>query len=326
MSTPTLGYFGKLPFSREFVRKNAAGVEMQAFDTWMQEGLNLGRSQSGGQKSGMLQSAGLWNFLYQPSGLPRFILGVLTPSQDGAGREYPFLSFILVNNVEFTQSVRFAPLVFENILKGLKQIVEGSSGQSSTAGFLEQLDALQTIMVPAPASIVDSYKAWLKERTNEWLWTAVAGEFHHPAKYWLDTSMKTYLGGLRGNGTGHHRGSLKFPLSRTDVQETFDLPFWLDLSGQWLQQERDPELILWTRTPLHGTPCVMVAWGKPSPRLILFLADATKPDESWVDLFPLSGSGALAKQVEQISPIRRQLLEDPRVSLARFLQETLSGG
>lgn len=84
------GAFGKIPGMGDFLRLNLSAGFVQAWDTWLQAGLIAAQGRLGGRWSDCYLSAPIWRFSL-PAGVAgsEAVSGVLMPSVDRVGRQYP---------------------------------------------------------------------------------------------------------------------------------------------------------------------------------------------------------------------------------------------
>ena len=137
-----LGCFGKLPLSPEFIRVNANGSVVGLLDQWFQEGIHHVRSKRGNTWTQDFLQADTWNFIFAPPGKDEFLVGVASPSQDRAGRTFPFFVYLLISKVEFTIPSGFASLAFENFFSIAKDLVETEWKDSNVTSFKEKIQTL----------------------------------------------------------------------------------------------------------------------------------------------------------------------------------------
>ena len=83
----TSACFGKVPSFGDFVRVDASGADMRAFDVWIQNGLRHMLSQ--GIRLSTLGQASTFGFVYGTGPHTPMLLGLLKPSRDSVGRHYP---------------------------------------------------------------------------------------------------------------------------------------------------------------------------------------------------------------------------------------------
>jgi len=84
------GAFGKIPSHGDFIRLGLPGSFIRAWDDWLQDGLMAARERLGGRWKDCYLSAPIWRFSL-PAGMagPQAVSGVLMPSVDRVGRQYP---------------------------------------------------------------------------------------------------------------------------------------------------------------------------------------------------------------------------------------------
>lgn len=84
------GAFGKMPSLGDFFRINAPSSFVDPWDVWMQTGLREVRNALKERWSACYMSAPIWRFtLTENIAGPRPMLGIVMPSVDRVGREYP---------------------------------------------------------------------------------------------------------------------------------------------------------------------------------------------------------------------------------------------
>src|SRR4051794_36013627 len=95
---PQIGCFGKLPATGDFIRFNAGGDELAAFDRWLGGAIDFSRRSLGAAFEPAYQpSVGL--FIFHGEGAKsdeppaRGMVGAWAASGDNAGRTYPMIVF-----------------------------------------------------------------------------------------------------------------------------------------------------------------------------------------------------------------------------------------
>lgn len=84
------GAFGKMPGMGDFLRLNLPVAFTQAWDEWLQAGMLSAQSRLGGRWSESYLSAPIWRFSLLPGVAgPEAVSGVMMPSVDRVGRQYP---------------------------------------------------------------------------------------------------------------------------------------------------------------------------------------------------------------------------------------------
>src|SRR5690349_18963541 len=104
---PQIGCFGKIPATGDFIRLNAGGDELAAFDRWLGSGIDFARRFLGAQfEQCYAPSVGLFVFHADAKGdepPARGMVGVWAASGDNAGRLYPMTVF---GSYDYDQLVR----------------------------------------------------------------------------------------------------------------------------------------------------------------------------------------------------------------------------
>jgi len=84
------GVFGKFPGAGDFVRSGLAQGFVEPWDAWLQRELPGARAALGSRWQGCYLSAPIWRFSLAPGVAgPSAMLGVLMPSVDRVGRQFP---------------------------------------------------------------------------------------------------------------------------------------------------------------------------------------------------------------------------------------------
>ena len=88
--SPAFGVFGKIPSLGDFLRAGLPAAFVSAWDTWLQTCIADGRAALGARWTDAYMSAPIWRFTLPPGVAgPRAASGVLLPSVDRVGRQYP---------------------------------------------------------------------------------------------------------------------------------------------------------------------------------------------------------------------------------------------
>jgi len=108
-SAPVIGLQGKIPAQGDFVRLNASSPLALAFDTWLQESIELRRRTQGEGP------APAFRFFFRPSGQRTALVGASVPSIDKVGRRYPLTVFALLTDLS-ALPLAAVPLAFAQFL------------------------------------------------------------------------------------------------------------------------------------------------------------------------------------------------------------------
>lgn len=313
MKPLSFGCYGKLPLSPEFIRYNATGLEVQILDQWFQEGLHQAKTRIGPTWSADYIRSGPWNFLFVPEGHSHLLLGVLTPSKDEVGREFPFLLFLRLSLESLKTFTWLVPLGAEAFLRHAnEQAREGWSGLD-LRGFREGLETWAIPDFDQILSAKQTYREALKTYTLVEFWKQLFGDSPHRSKYPLYDSLRMCLEPIRKASSKKLTWALRFPLLTSAETETFDLPFWLDLCSRLVGQGPDPQFLLWQRRPWNEQPCLTCCFSKPLSGLVFFMMGG-KEDASWYDVVRLNDA-----QVRSAEAIQSHPLDESHMTLEEYL-------
>jgi type VI secretion system ImpM family protein len=312
MYRSTLGYYGKLPVSAEFIRCQASGTEIDELDQWFREGMYYAKSHLGSSWPVEFVKGDPWGFLYLPRENGRFLTGMLKPSCDKAGREFPFLLYLILNREEFREIPWSAPMHFKDFFEQGYRVLSDADAESDFARLQFRLQALSPVQGPEDSSIEARYRTELLHRRMKEHWAELFGEFDCPGKYqvfeWL------FHQGSEGTTWERHLEA-KLPLLLLNKEEAYDLPFWIDVASRSWGRSLEAGILLWNRRPSKVLPLLFVSFEQPTPELLLCLI---RPDH-W--------STRLSGRVEaagQLTDAERALLDDGDVTLEAFLHRLSS--
>ncbi len=139
--TTRFGFYGKIPSLGDFVRWNVAESFVGPWDRWLQEGIAEARVHLGAQWQDAYMSAPIWRFALAP-GLAgaNAALGVLMPSVDRVGRQFPLT---LLTPVPQSASPFLDLFRADELLAALEEIALAALDQElSRADLQDRLSAL----------------------------------------------------------------------------------------------------------------------------------------------------------------------------------------
>lgn len=304
-----VGYYGKLPFWPEFLRLNAAGPEVLAFDQWVQEGIHLASGEEGSSWQEDFEKVGPWNVLFCPSGSLSFLVGVCGASRDRAGRKFPFFLFLRVDRTAFTIPIWLGAVSFMPFLTQARELLQRGQSLRELQEFRNDVEKLAVPSLLAAQSSQQSYREYIQHKTAGEFWTSLFGEFASPKKSDIVYNLTESLKGVPpSQGL---RWGLKFPLMSSAQKNEYDLPFWVDWVGRSLGG-MSPTLLVWNREPQRGQPCLLAVFGRVSPRNFLFMSGPERTDDSWLDL-------GFSRVPVSASSTNQEALRRPEVPLAAYL-------
>ncbi|WP_282609178.1 type VI secretion system-associated protein TagF [Pelagibius sp. Alg239-R121] len=95
------GFYGKLPSKGDFVTRRLSQKFVEAWDTWLQNGLQTSRDRLGEDWLSIYMTSPIWRFaLARGVGGQDVMTGVLMPSVDRVGRYFPLTLAVAVEGCE----------------------------------------------------------------------------------------------------------------------------------------------------------------------------------------------------------------------------------
>lgn len=154
------GAFGKMPALGDFFRIGAPSEVVTPWDTWVQQVLQAARVTLGERFDACYMQAPIWRFALAPSVLgSQGVVGVLMPSVDRVGRQFPLTLFAqtdLKDQAPLRTLTRQAP-VFE----ALEDLALDCLDDAMTREALQARLAPLTLRGAAAASTIDTFGAAL---------------------------------------------------------------------------------------------------------------------------------------------------------------------
>jgi type VI secretion-associated protein, BMA_A0400 family len=292
-----VGFFGKIPAERDFVRVNAGGFLQAGLDRWFQEGVEH------------LQRAPLPEacFLLSPAAGAQPFVGVLAPNQDAIGRAFPAVIFAALDPQLAREEFSLLPLRFASFFEASARLATAAHALAA-AQLTAEIDTLASGFRPAVRT--PDIDALLVRSSCSDLRAAVGGPAE-AAAYALTTVVAACAQTKAQPPESPGRALTLDCPAPTDELRTF----WLELVRRNLGAEVQMPSLLWTRESGR----LLVALG-PAPGLLLAcLAD---PEHRGSRLWPLytHDPRARANAMERLSPAQRQALAAGDASLADVLQ------
>ncbi|RPH78764.1 MAG: type VI secretion system-associated protein TagF [Nitrospiraceae bacterium] len=320
MNAPVSGYYGKLPISPEFLRLHAAGPELRELDEWFQRGVQYAKAKAGSEWSTLLAQADIWNFLFVPEGNVRVVCGAVFASRDRAGRSFPFLTFLLLERNDVLSAPWLIPLRCRTFLRKTRQFLQQLRADLDWNTFCASVDSLPAEVDP-DASIEAGFEDYVSHTTTREFWSRLCAAADHPESDGLGHERAIHLHPT-GEQSGERATSGRhLPLLKGQTDETYDLPFWLQLHARLFGVKKGvlPALFaFWSRAPSKVEPCVLLSFGRPSPNLTRFIVSPDAQDEAWYEGLPRAANPQ--ESVSECSASSSmQAADDSNISLRQFL-------
>ena len=317
MTTPIVGYYGKLPISPEFFRLNASGPEVRWLDDWLQQGMLYAKAKEGARWHELVDESDLWKFLYFPVDESRIVCGVLFASRDKAGRSFPFLYFLLLDRKSLSRKVWLAPLMAAEFLDAAECSLEGLRKNFAWDGFCQDVASFNGRCLEVE-SVSEVFGQYLRsEKADTWLAQGL-GNSINSQKLQLVRRLTDLIHSLKQDSGCRFPWGFNFPLLKQKGESDYDLAFWLAAIVRPIKarQLQAPGLFtLWNRSPKKVKPCALVSVGPGSPHIIRFLVSPDAQDEAWRDMIQVED---MAEDFGETDEAR--LLSDPDLSLMGVLE------
>ncbi|HEY6725533.1 MAG TPA: type VI secretion system-associated protein TagF [Polyangiaceae bacterium] len=171
-----LGLFGKLPTASDFVRREAAAEPFGNFDTWLVSSVEWAHQRGGDPWRRAFASGSSYAFVYRapaPRRLSPLLVGVLGPSADRAGRQFPLsVAAALPVAGESLECPELLPIVFEPLWQRASDVVAEGVGGVAVESSLGDLDLALCPLPEAGAS----YRDWIHDLPPRELWALLYGD------------------------------------------------------------------------------------------------------------------------------------------------------
>lgn len=325
MGKITLGCFGKLPIHSDFIRFRASGEDVLALDQWLQEGIQTAQTRWGREWKTYYSQADPWNFVFQVKGGDGFLVGLLVPSHDQAGRCYPFLLFLRVPRNGFAAPIQFAPLTFRTFLKEAAEWAQSGSAGKNVKAFLNHFETWNPSVPDDPSGRSDeaAYRRFLKEERSEAFWMKLCGASVDSAPHRIVENLQGVLEPMRRTSLTPPRFALTFSLVPADKNCQEDIPFWSDLTARLLKRPWAAEPnFFWNRLPAKGPPRMVLFPGPPPAKSFFALIAPDMDNETVYDLAAVAAATE-PKRVKEETPSRSEppsIVETDKMSLEAFLE------
>ncbi|WP_437630029.1 type VI secretion system-associated protein TagF [Sorangium sp. So ce854] len=241
---PQIGCFGKLPATGDFIRLNAGGEELAAFDRWLGAAIDFARRAMGPHFDAYYQTAlGLFVFHGDPKGdepPARGLVGAWAASGDNAGRLYPIVVFGSYDYEQLVAAGASLPITLFPLLAAAHDLAANGRNMPVDA-FLHRVSQI------APPSLDDAdashanYRAWLKTQPMKALWDAGFGT--DASRFWVLQNILESVTPFRGQELPRTGLALRLPLGAGDA---YAAAVWMDVTLRLSRWGRTLMNAFWT--------------------------------------------------------------------------------
>ena len=251
-SVGEVGCFGKLPLSPEFIRVNAKGSTLQDFDQWMQEGLLWCRAKLGPQWRNNFLKSESWNFLFQVPKQKEWLIGVMMPSQDKAGRGFPMTLFLRIENFSGDQAlIPMLPLLLQDFLEKAKHLLQEEWKTLSLIEFREKVGKLIQPDSLKQEQVHQLYHEFLRSYSLKTFLRMCGVATQRLADSELKGVVKKMLTENRHPINSLGGQLMSFPLI-DEPAFPFEIPFWMEYLNSINGKHMAAPLLFWNKCPSKG--------------------------------------------------------------------------
>ncbi|TDI44658.1 MAG: DUF2094 domain-containing protein [Acidobacteria bacterium] len=245
------GCFGKLPLDREYLESDVsspAALLLRRLLREMREEGEVPPSVADGEapNSPRITSRNVLFLLNVPGGSD-LLAGIVRPSHDQGGREFPFALFVHIPRKTFGRHYALLPMALAATWEGLSDVWRSLFGLETKDAFEEMFASME---IPAPADYTEikaSYQAQTRE-SMEHLFTRAGGL----APDCVDGRLPEVIEQVRKSG---HGLQVRLPASPDLRQAGYEASFWIDLfNRQFMMRRIEPSVFL------HHDPGAKVRW------------------------------------------------------------------
>ena len=224
---PVVGCFGKLPATGDFIRHNAGGEELAAFDRWLGASMDHAQRSLGAAFEATYQRAvGLFIFRGETKGdeePSRGMVGAWAASGDNAGRLYPMVVFASYDYEKLVNLGAAAPIALWKFLTGAYELAtQGRAWPVQT--FVERVARLEPANIDDAERASQPYRAWLGDNTMKALWETGFGS--DASRFWVVSNVVESVEPFRGTELPQTGLALRLPIGSGDAYAT---AVWIDM-------------------------------------------------------------------------------------------------
>ena len=217
---PIYGYFGKLPVFNDFIKYNAGNNEILVLDKWLQEGIILARQKLKSDWKPVYKNSFPLKFFFPFTGTNKLVSGVIFPSNDKSGRDFPFIMFCIYGNY-IVDDVPFylIPLQFNNEFNSFELIFNEVNANTSLESLNEQINRVSSPFTEE--TFVEKYRTFIGGLTQEDFWEKIF-DFNEEKKYCLINNL--FHPDIKNSSV-----ALRFDFFSKSGDNVFDICFLLNM-------------------------------------------------------------------------------------------------
>jgi len=302
--SPRIGLLGKTPRQAEFIRFNAATPLALQLYGWMEAGVERAR------RARVDLPAEPVSFVFTAPGQKQALVGLMAPSRDSVGRDFPLALFTEVSSADTAARLALTPEAFQPFLRAAGALAQDAA-ELDVPLLLERAAALP---LPGPGDyniakrLLDTVLT--EHHTVDLLDPVVEGAPDGGRYYALHTFL-TACAGERGKEQAPAGVTLDCALSPRVGPVA-----WLELSARLLRWTHQPPALFWSE---GERPRLLISLGAPSPALFVALAQPGRPG---AQVWPLRTErpAAIDHARKGLTAAARQVIDAPTTTLEQLLR------
>ena len=225
---PQIGCFGKLPATGDFVRLNAGGDEVSAFDRWLGSSIDYARRSMGtGFEQVYPYALGLFIFRGDAKGdepPSRGLVGAWCASGDNAGRLYPMTVFASYDYHQLVSTGPALPIALWPLLTAAYELATNGR-MMPVEVFLDRVSRVALPSLEDPDHASAGYRHWLSTQPMKALWETSFGS--EAMRYWVLQNIAASVEPFRGQELPNTGLAIRLPLGAGDA---YAASVWMDMT------------------------------------------------------------------------------------------------
>lgn len=299
------GMVGKAPCHADFLRINAASSLAFQLHRWLTDGVEKARAARCGLPSGTV------SFLFTAPKEKNVLLGVLAPSTDGVGRDFPLAVFTELPAPPVANRLSVLPAAFRPFLTAGAALLRAAASMDLP----ELTRRVDTLPHPGQEEL-GMAERHLRTLLAEKRGPELLGPLSRPGEvpggpYYAFHTFRTACAGER-----HRQQALANIILECPLTPVLGPVAWLELATRLLRWPSAPPALAWCE---DGEPRLLLCLGAMAADVLLHLASPTHGGNR---LWPLrtTRAAAIAQARQALSETQRQLIDSPTTSLEELLQ------
>jgi len=318
--TYTASCFGKLPNFGDFVKYKAASSEMQAFDTWLQQGMIAAKRQLGNMFDSCWYKDIRYYFLFCPPHARQFLVGVFKTSMDKSERKFPFIVSLKVHLASFNLNYNlYIPLLFNSFFERANNLLNQNLHELGYQEISAKIENLSFPFISDYSHEISGYQDYLANTTSEQFLAAQFGEFESLKKYITFGNLTDMLLPLHNSDISRMPIGFQILLNHIGLKSTYSICFWQEIILRLSHHSKNVlPILFWTSSELDNQSSFYINFRIPPAKNFINLL---KPDfeNDMIYRFENPGSQNVATLVNNLSVKYKSLLDDRQKTLNNFL-------